>query len=220
MDQVAKVSLTDGQRKKLIRNNQVKLRFKQENLIGNDVLLMGKRDMNKLLKARENGKGVSLLVKLGSTASIAGQEGGNLLGLAARFAPMAAKALGLAGLSFGAEKALGKIFGKGMIPPKAIELGKLVDMLTPAQKKMIKNILVGQGYVGAGAGQKGGFLGILASLGIPLAISLVKKVLGSGMSLQPPRGRGASRSGAGMRLEPPPPIVGSWNEKKNSWMFP
>ena len=161
--------------------------------------------MKKLNKARENGKGVVLYASVGSA-------GGSLLGLATSVLPMAAKALGLAGLSFGAEKALGKIFGKGMIPPKAVELGKLVDMLTPAQKRMIKNILVGQGFVGAG--QKGGFLGILASLGIPLAISLVKKVLGSGatagsrasvasgMSLQP-------RAGRGMRLEPPPPIVGN-----------
>ena len=35
--------------------------------------------------------------------------------------PVAAKALGLAGLSFGAEKALKKIFGSG-IPPGAVEL--------------------------------------------------------------------------------------------------
>ena len=40
----------------------------------------------------------------------------------------------MAGLSFGAEKALKKIFGSG-IPPEAVELGQLVDKLSPAQKK-------------------------------------------------------------------------------------
>ena len=66
-----------------------------------------------------------------------------------------------------------------------------------------------------GSGQVGGFLGLLASLGIPLAISLVKKVLGKGMRLQP-SGKGMRlqpKRGKGMRLQPPP-IVGSWDKKK------
>ena len=191
-----KVNLSDGQRKKLANEKQVNLRLRHENLVGNDTLLLAKRELNKLNKARESGKGVVVQAK-GATA------GGSLMGLAAAALPMAAKALGLAGLSFGAEKALKKIFGSG-IPPQAIELGKLVELLSPAQKKMIKNILVGQGFVGAG--QKGGFLGVLASLGIPLAISLVKKILGKGVTLQPSRGKG-------MQLQPHPPIVGTWGKK-------
>ena len=95
--------------------------------------------------------------------------------------PMAAKALGLAGLSFGAEKALKKIFGSVGIPPGAVELYDLVGKLSPAQKRGVKNALVGQGI---GSGQKGGFLGLLASLGIPLAISLMKKVMGKGVHIQ------------------------------------
>ena len=72
---------------------------------------------------------------------------------------------------------------------------------------------MGQGFVGSG--QVGGFLGLLASLGIPLAISLVKNVLGKGMRLQlSGRGMRLQPSGRGMRLQPPP-IVGSWDEKKN-----
>ena len=75
---------------------------------------------------------------------------------------------------------------------------------------MIRNVLKGQGIV-AGAGQRGGFLGLLASLGIPLAISLVKKVLGKGFALKP--------RGTGMLLQPPPPVWGNW-PKKSLWTLP
>ena len=112
--------------------------------------------------------------------------------------------MGIAGLSFGVEKAFKKIFGSGEIPPEAIELGKLVDKLSPAQKKGTKSTPTERGLVGSG--QVGGFLGMLASLGIPLAMELVKKVLGKRVHLQPPKGKG-------MRLQPPP-IVGSWDKKK------
>ena len=144
------------------------------------------------------------------------QTGGSLFSLIPTLAkaalPTAAKALGLAGLSFGVEKALKKIFGSDGIPPEAVELAKLVEKLSPAQKKSIKNVLVGQGFVGSG--QRGGFLGLLASLGIPLAISLVKKVMGKGMRIQPSgRGMRLQPRGKGMRLQPPPPFVGSWKKK-------
>ena len=43
---------------------------------------------------------------------------------------------------------------------------------------------------------------MLTSLGIPLAIELVKKVLGKGLHVQ---------SAKGMRLEPPQPFCGSWD---------
>ena len=42
--------------------------------------------------------------------------------------------------------------------------------MTPTQKKEAKQYLVGQGFVtGGGSAQYGGFLGMLASLGVPLA---------------------------------------------------
>ena len=201
------VSLSENQARKAQRG-PTSLRLKRENLVGSHPLQAGKREFNKWNKAREKGTGVVI------------QTGGSLLGLAAAAAPMAAKALGLAGLSFGAEKLLGKIFGSGF-PPDAAQLAKLVEMLTPAQKKLIRNVLKGQGIV-SGAGQRGGFLGLLASLGIPLAISLVKKVLGKGMgvTIQPrrPRGKGV-RPGAGMQIQPPPPVWGRW-PKKSLWTLP
>ena len=70
------------------------------------------------------------------------KAGGSLFGLAAAALPVAAKALGLVGLSFGAEKTLKKIFGSGMerspgvaIPPGAADLYHLVGKLSPMQKK-------------------------------------------------------------------------------------
>ena len=195
------VSLSENQIRKA-QKGPTSLRLKRENLVGSHPLQVGKREFNKWNKAREKGTGVVI------------QTGGSLLGLAAAAAPMAAKALGLAGLSFGAEKLLKKIFGSGF-PPEAAQLAKLVEMLTPAQKKLIRNVLKGQGIV-SGAGQRGGFLGLLASIGIPLAISLVKKVLGKGVgmgvTLQPRRARvkGVGRPGAGMQIQPPPPVWGRW----------
>ena len=109
----------------------------------------------------------------------------------------------MAGLSFGAEKALKKIFGSG-IPPGAVELYHIVKQLSPAQKKEIKDALFSQGYVGSG--QVGGFLGMLASLGILLAIELVRKVIEKGIHIQPPKGKLMHiKKAAGIRLEPPPP---------------
>ena len=73
---------------------------------------------------------------------------------------------------------------------------------------------VSQGLV-VGSGQVGGFLGMLASLGIRLAIELVKSVIGKGVYIQPPKGKGLHvKRAAGMRLEPPPPVGGSWDQKK------
>ena len=198
------VTLSENQARKA-QKGPANLRLSRNNLVGSFPLQVGKREFNKWNKAREKGTGVV----------IASQRGGSLLGLAAAAAPMAAKALGLAGLSFGAEKLLGKIFGSGGFPPEAVQLAQMVEQLTAEQKKMIRNFLKKQGIV-SGAGQRGGFLGLLASLGIPLAISLVKKVLGKGISLQP-RAKIAPR-GKGMFLEPPP-VWGRWG-KKSLWTLP
>ena len=186
------------------------LRLKPENLVGNNKLMLTQTQLNKINKAKSKRKGIVLKISQNQIK----KTGGSLLGLAAAALPMAAKALGLAGLSFGAEKALKKIFGSG-IPPGAVELYHMIKELSPAQKKGIKDELVKQGLVG-GSGQVGGFLGMRASLGIPLAIELVRKVIGKGVYIQP-KGKGLYvKRAAGMQINPPPPVVGSWNKKKNS----
>ena len=128
-----------------------------------------------------------------------------MLALARPLIKPALGALASAGLSFGAEKVLKKIFGKGF-GPKEIELYKLAQRMTPAQKKEVERYLVGQGVVRGGAAQYGGFLGMLASIGVPLAIDLVKKILGKGLQTQPPRPRRSPRppppKGRGMQMRP------------------
>ena len=126
-------------------------------------------------------------------------------------------ALASAGLSFGAEKVLKKIFGKGF-GPKEIELYKLVQKMTPTQKKAAEQYLVGQGLVKGGGAQYGGFLGMLASIGVPLALDLVRKIIGKGMQTQPPRSRPRRApplppppKGKGMQIQPPP-FFGTWDD--------
>ena len=90
----------------------------------------------------------------------------------------------------------------------------MVKKLSLLKKKGMKDERVKQGLV-VGSGQVGGFLGMLASLGIPFAIELARNVIGKGIHIQPPKGKGMHiKKAAGRRLEPPPPVVGSWGKKK------
>jgi len=119
-------------------------------------------------------------------------------------AKAAAKALATIGLSFGAEKALKKIFGKD-VGPQEIQLYNLVQQMTPVQKKPKTDVLLEKGLVcGRGAsfsahgGMTDGFLGMVASIGVPLAIDLVNKLFGSGMRMGP--AFGWSRAERGMQI--------------------
>lgn len=136
----------------------------------------------------------------------------------------AVKALETAGLSFGAEKALKTIFGNGY-GPREIKLYNLVQAMSPQQKKAVSNYLVGKGMVrGGGTTQYGGFLGMLASTGVPIAINLLERVFGKGLHLsgaQRPRPRRSphppppppppTREGRGIHIQPPP-FIGSWDD--------
>ena len=93
--------------------------------------------------------------------------------------------------------------------------------MNPAHKKEVERYLVGQGAVRGGAAQYGGFLGMLASIGVPLAIDLVKKILGKGLQTHPPRPRRSPRpsppppKGRGMQMRPPP-FFGTWDDYKKN----
>ena len=120
-------------------------------------------------------------------------------------------------MSFGAEKVLKKIFGKGF-GPKEIELYKLVQQMTPIQKKVTEQYLVGKGLVKGGGAQSGGFPGMLASIGVPLALDLVPKIIGKGLQTQPPRSRQRRTpplppppKGKGMQIQPPL-FFGTWDD--------
>jgi len=188
-----KFALTDGQKKKLQKGyaskRAVDLRIKPEQIGRGDILLLTATQINRVKKAIKTKKGVDLKLSQTQIENTA-QRGGNLfsamLGLAGPLNKPALGALASAGLSFGAEKVLKKIFGDGT-GPQEIKLYKLVQAVTPAQKKAFEKHLVGKSYVRrGGVAQYAGFLGMLASIGVPLAISLVKKTFGKEMQTKPP----------------------------------
>ena len=119
-----------------VKSNQaVNLRLKPENLNGPHKVFLTQMQINKLQKG--NSKGVRMDLRI-SKNQIRKVTGGSLFSLAIpavkALLPTAAKALGMAGLSFGTEKALKKIFGSGF-SPEAVDLYNIVQQLSPNQKK-------------------------------------------------------------------------------------
>ena len=187
-----KIVLTDGQKKKLQKafaaKSAVTLRVKPEQIGRGDELLLTGTQINKMKKAASERRGADLNISKTQIEKTA-QRGCNifssLFSLAKPLMKPAVKALASAGLSFGAEKALKKIYGNGY-GPNEIKLYKLVHAMTPEQKKAVQKHLVDRGMVGGGvAGQYGGFLGMLASIGVPIAIDLFSKMFGKGMQVKP-----------------------------------
>ena len=216
-----KIALTDGEKlqKAYVSKTAVNLRVKPGQIGRGDELLLTATQISRLKKTSAAGKG--MVIKLSETQiQNTAQRGGNLfsamLGLARPLIRPALGALASAGLSFGAEKVLKKIFGNGF-GPREIELYKLVQRMTPAQKKAAKQYLVGKGLVKGGGAQYGGFLGMLASIGVPLALDLVRKIIGKGMQTQPPPPPPRTRrspgipKGKGMQIQPPP-FYGTWED--------
>lgn len=90
--------------------------------------------------------------KTEKTAQRGGSIFSTLLVLARPLIKPPVKALARAGLSVGAEKALRKIFKNGY-GANEIKLYKLVQAMTPEQKKAVESFPVGQGMVrGGGTG--------------------------------------------------------------------
>ena len=114
----------------------ISLKLKPENLVGEHKLMLTQTQLNKLNKAKSKRKGIVLKFSQNQIKKTGGSLFSLIPTLAKAALPTAAKALGLAGLSFGAEKALKKIFGSGGIPPGAVELYDLVGKLSPVQKKI------------------------------------------------------------------------------------
>jgi len=143
-----KIALTDSQKKKrqkaYVSKTAVALRVKPEQIGRGNELLLTATQISRLEKAAAAGKGLELKLSQTQIQNTA-QRGGNLfsamLGLARPLIKPALGALASAGLSFSAEKVLKKIFGKGF-GPKEIELYKLAQRMTPAQKRKWNDILL------------------------------------------------------------------------------
>ena len=217
------VTLTDGQKSKLIsaiRNNTpLTLRLKHSHLRGSDELMLTKRQITKIKKSLRDGTGSDIKIsKTQIRKSV--KHGGNLFSslasLGAKVLPYTIKGISKAvpALATGAATALGelgknKIFGKGItIPiPKTFFplLPPLVREFTKSQINQIIKAYQSGGRLVIKPTRKqieGGFLGTLASIGIPIAISLVSKMLGSGLQVDR---RGSSNTANVYVPHPPPP---------------
>ena len=110
------------------------------------------------------------------------------------------------------ELGINKIFGKGnTIPPPPPQFFPLLPPLarefTKSQINQINKAhkTGGQLIIKPTRNQiEGGFLGTLASIGIPMAISLVSKMFGSGLQVD----RHGSSNTANVYVPPPPPRSG------------
>ena len=217
------VSLTDNQKSKLasaiMNKSPLTLRLKHSHLRGSDELMLTKRQIAKIEKSIANGTGSDIKIsKTQITKSV--KHGGNLFtslaSLGARVLPYAMKGISKAvpALATGAATALGelginKIFGKGITIPK-----KFIPMLPPfkgeftkSQRDQINKAYQTGGQLVITPTRKqieGGFLGTLAFIGIPMAISLVSKMFGSGLQVD----RHASSNTANVYVPPPPPRSG------------
>ena len=228
------VKLTDGQKSKLasaiINKSPLTLRLKHSHLRGSDELMLTKRQIAKIKKSITNGTGSDIkITKTQITKSV--KHGGNLFtslaSLGARVLPYAMKGISKAvpALATGAATALGElginiIFGKGItIPPEFIPmLPPFKGEFTKSQRDQINKAYQTGGRLVITPTRKqieGGFLGTLASIGIPMAISLVSKMFGGGLQVD----RRGSSNTANVYVPPTdgggypyrsPPFIGTW----------
>ena len=198
------VELTDKQKINLVKSIKNKcpftIRIKLSNIDykGNYKLLITERQYNKIKKEMDNNKGTD--IKMSRTQiRLMAKEGGNLFtslaSLGAKVLPYAIKGVSKAvpALATGAVSGLGslridKIFGKGTDIPKKFfpMLSYLVNELSKSQIDQINKVTQTGGRLVLKPTRKqieGGFLGTLASIGIPMAISLVSKMLGGGLQV-------------------------------------
>ena len=228
------VTLTDGQKSKLasaiINQSPLTLRLKHSHLRGSDELMLTKRQIDKIKKSLANGTGSDIKIsKTQIRKSV--KHGGNLFSslasLGAKVLPYAIKGISKAvpALATGAATALGelginKIFGKGITIPKKFfpMLPAIRGELTKSQIDLINKMFQSGGRVVIKPTRKqieGGFLGTLASIGIPMAISLVSKMFGGGLQVD----RRGSSNTANVYVPPThgegypyrsPPFIGTW----------
>ena len=231
------VNLSDNQKRSLVEamNNRTPstLRLKNSNLTGNDELMLTKTQLERIQKSLANGTGADIKISKNQIRKVAKQGGSrftSLASLGARVLPYAVKGLSKAvpALATGAVSALGsmgidKIFGKGINIPKKFfpMLPYIVNELTQSQTDQINRVSQTGGRLVIKPTRKqveGGFLGTLASIGIPIAIELVSKMFGKGLQVDkrppppPPTPSGCNTYYGGQFSMYPPPFYGNWGE--------
>ena len=226
------VKLSDGQKLKLLKaiqnKSQLTLRLKHSHLRGPDDLMLTQRQLTKIKKSLTNGTGTDLKISQTQIRSLV-KQGGNLFTtltrLGSKLFPLAVKGVSKVApaLATGAANALGeiglkKLFGKGItIPKKFWEfLPPFSNEFTKAQIDQINKVFKTGGRLVIKPTQKqieGGLIGTLASIRIPMAISLLPKLFGSGLQVD----RGSSSNTRSVYVPPtqgegyyPPPFNGTW----------
>ena len=143
-----KVNISEGQKQKLQSALQVggpvSIRLGHEDLNGGDVLALTNSQVNKITKAYEGGKGITIKMSKSQLAHNKKVEGGflgMLASLAARALPMLAKtvlpALGVGALTGLASSGVQKVMGQGLYLKKGgcvcqVETDKKGLYLSPA----------------------------------------------------------------------------------------
>ena len=223
------VKLSDNQKKNLAsalqRRETIVLRLSKDSLSGRDTLYVPMTTVKRLAKNRLAGKGMD--IKLSKT-NIRKQVGGSLLSSLMKLAPLAAplaKTVGLSALaglaSEGASQIVKKISGNGVKTGGFLVPYEKLAQLLPHEKLLTAKQLTDiAGALQTGTGvsirptkkQTGGFIGtLLASIGVPLAIEAIKKVVGGGGAPQ----FGASQDGGAapqLGVYRPPPFYGTWGQ--------
>ena len=228
------VTLSDGQKSKLFaaikKRSPITLRLKHSQLQGSDELMLTQRQIEKIQKSLANGTGSDIKISQTQiTRSV--KHGGNLfsslISLGTKLLPLAMKGVSKAApaIATGAATALGeiglkKLFGKGITIPKKFFpfLPPIEEEFTKAQIDQINKVFKTGGRLVIKPNKtqiEGGFLGTLASIGIPMAISLLPKLFGSGLQVD----RGSSSNTRSVYVPPthgegyeyfPPPFNGTW----------
>ena len=190
------VTLTPNQKTKLasaIRNKSpLTLRLKHSHLRGSDELMLTRRQITKIKKSLANGTGSDIKISRTQIRRSV-KHGGNLFtslaSLGTKLLPFAMRGVSKVApaLASGAAYALGeiglkKLFGKGITIPKRFfpMLPPFAREFTQAQINQINRAHKTGGRLVIKPTRKqveGGFLETLASIGIPMAISLVSKML-------------------------------------------
>ena len=217
------VNLSQGQKQKLARayrnNEGVTIRLANHSLSSSDVLMVPANTARKLVKNRNGDKGMQITI---TKSNIRKQSCGGIfsavLPALRAVAPTIGKTLGLSALagaaSEGESQIIKKITGGQLFQIPHKNLGALAlaaHLLTGKQRRDLVNadkskkdmlFRVTPKQVGNGIGS------ILASIGIPLALDVIKGITDRGAPRMGNRGGGSPRIGA------PPPFIGTWGRGK------
>ena len=161
-----KVHISEGQKQKLQNALQsgepVSIRLGHEDLNGEDVIALTKSQVNKMAKAYESGKGLTIKMsksQLTHNMKVEGGFLGMLAGLAARALPFLAKsvlpALGIGALSGLASTGMQKVIGNGLAGSHArlyLKKGGCVCQVETDGKGLYLGPTSGSGFESVGDG--------------------------------------------------------------------